>query len=47
VEALVFLAVGLVLSALAVPFAAVAIHQGRRRRYERAAAFRRKPRIEL
>jgi hypothetical protein len=37
----------LVAAALAVPATAVAVHQGRRRRFERAACLRRKERIRL
>ncbi|MFN3387504.1 MAG: hypothetical protein ACK40O_01120 [Allosphingosinicella sp.] len=36
-----------VLAAIAVPVTAVSIHQTRRRRYEKAAAFRKKQKIQL
>ncbi|MEA3010298.1 MAG: hypothetical protein QOJ91_1990 [Sphingomonadales bacterium] len=43
----VVLVSALVLGALALPFTAVAIHQRRRRSFERRASVRRKEKIEL
>lgn len=43
----VVLVTSLVLGALALPITAVAIHQRRRRAFERKASFRRKEKIQL
>ena len=43
----VIVATLLVMGALAMPITAVAVHQRRRRRYERRAAVRRKEKIHL
>lgn len=43
----VVLVSGLVLASLALPMTAVAIHQRRRRSYERSAGLRRKEKIRL
>ncbi len=44
---LLYLVLGLVVTALAVPVTAVTVHQRRRRRAERALGYRKKERIRL
>jgi hypothetical protein len=46
-QILVYLVMGLIVTALAVPVTAVTIHQRRRRRAERALGYRKKERIRL